>query len=74
MDLLTEKLLDMLYMEIVENIDDEVCVNCPIVRAIRDLKDTLRHATSEKLIVELGLSFRAMDCPCNHRKKVSRSE
>lgn len=73
MDLITEKLLDLLYMEIVENIDDEVCANCPIVRAIRDLKDTLRHATSEKLIVELGLSFRAMDCPCN-RKDVSRSE
>jgi hypothetical protein len=73
MDLLTEKLLDMLYMEIVENIDDEVCVNCPIVRAIRDLKDTLRHENSDRLIVELGLSFRAMDCPCS-RKEVSRSE
>ncbi len=73
MDLMTEKIIDTLYMEIVENIDDETCKNCPIVRAIRDLKDTLCHANSDRLLIELGLSFRAMDCPCN-RKEVIRFE
>lgn len=64
MDLFTEKLIDTLYLQIVENIDDEVCVNCPIVRSIRDLKETLRHESSDRLIVELGMSFEAMACPC----------
>lgn len=67
MDLMSEKLIDTLYLQIVKNMDDETCLACPIVRAVRDLKETLRDANSERLIMELGLTFRAGDCPCSKK-------
>lgn len=71
MDLMAEKLIDTLYMQIVKNIDEEVCLQCPLVRAVRDMKETLRDANSEQIITELGLTFRVTDCPCS--RKFNRS-
>ena len=61
---MAEKIIDALYLMIVNNVSDEVCVTCPLVRIIRDLNETLRDASSEEIIRNLGLTFNSMDCPC----------
>ncbi len=63
-DIKVEKVIEAVYMEIAENITDEICLTCPLVRGIRDLKDTIKDANHERIITELGLSFGKMEFPC----------
>lgn len=67
-DIKVEKVVEALYMEIVNNITDDICLSCPLVRGIRDLKDTIKDANHEKIINELGLSFGNMEFPCVAKK------
>lgn len=64
MDIKLEKVIEALYVEIADRITDEICITCPIVRCIRDLKDTIKNANHEVIIHELGLSFGNMEFPC----------
>jgi len=68
-DLKIEKIIESLYVEVADNISDEVCLTCPIVRSIRDLKDAIKDKNHEKLIHELGLSFQGTEFPCMSQKR-----
>ena len=52
------RLLDTLYIMIADNITDEICQTCPVVR------DAVKDATYEQTVNELGTSFPKMKCPC----------
>ena len=67
-DIKAEKVVETLYLEMINNITDEICLTCPFVRAVRELKDTIKDANHEKLIVELGLSFTNAKFPCMEKK------
>jgi len=61
------QLMDTLYMMIAENITDEICKKCPVVRAVRDLRDSVKNANYDQTITELGLTFPNLKCPCEKR-------
>ena len=63
-DLRIEKIIETLYLEIADNVSNEICRTCPIMRVIRDLKDSIKDANHDKLAQELGLSFNNMKFPC----------
>jgi len=59
------QIVDTLYTLVAENVTEDICVKCPVIRAIRDLRDNVKDANYEKTITELGLSFPNMRCPCD---------
>jgi hypothetical protein len=62
-DIRVEKIIETIYMEIADHVTDEICLTCPLVRSIRDLKDNIKDANHDKIVQELGLSFSG-DFPC----------
>ncbi|MCL2509703.1 MAG: hypothetical protein FWF07_01305 [Methanomassiliicoccaceae archaeon] len=64
-NLIAAQLIDTLYMMIAENVPDDICRTCPVIRAVRDLKDAVNNANYEQTIAELGLMFPRTKCPCD---------
>ncbi len=66
-DIRTEKIIDALYTAITDSISDDVCHDCPVVQAIRDLRDTI-HDHNYKIISE-QLGIEIQNCRCPYIKK-----
>jgi phosphosulfolactate phosphohydrolase-like enzyme len=62
--IISGQIIDTLYEMIIDNINDEICQKCPVVRSIRDLRDSIRSKNNQKVLSELGMSFPTVKCPC----------
>ena len=58
-----EKIVNTIYERIVENLPDDTCCKCPIVKIMGDLSEIIREGNSERIMGELGISIGKMECP-----------
>lgn len=64
-DLRLEKTLETICMRIVEQLPDEVCSKCPVVRLLEDVTMSMKEQTADAIAGELGIDTVSLRCPCS---------
>lgn len=68
----TEKLLETIYQNLIENIPDNVCTTCPVVMSLRTTMTSLKRQNNDEIANQFGLDVMDFSCPFAENKPLVR--